>query len=111
MARWTVSDSINNLSSLSGINRVLHEPVRLQIAALLYTLESAEFIFVMNQLGLTWGNLSAHLSKLEDAGYVQVIKGYKGKRPQTMLNLTREGRDAFREYTHAMRELFKNLPD
>lgn len=106
-----MSNTPTDLSSLSGVNRVLHEPVRLQITALLYTISNAEFIFVLNQLGLTWGNLSAHLSKLEDAGYVQVIKGYKGKRPQTILSLTAEGRAAFREYTQAMRELFQSLPD
>ena len=106
-----MSDTPADLSPLSGINRVLHEPVRLQITALLYMLDSADFIFVMNQLGLTWGNLSAHLSKLEEAGYLQVIKGYKGKRPQTKLSLTGEGREAFREYTQVMRELFKILPN
>ena len=99
-----------DLSRLANVNRVLHEPTRMQIAALLYVLESADFIFVMNQLGLTWGNLSAHLAKMEEAGYVEVIKGYRGKRPNTSLRLTEEGRQAFREYTSSMRELFKGLP-
>jgi DNA-binding MarR family transcriptional regulator len=105
-----VSDASPDLTRIAEVNRVLHEPTRLQITALLYTLESAEFIFVMNHLGLTWGNLSAHLSKLEEAGYVEITKGYKGKRPQTTLHLTEEGRAAFREYAQSMRDVLRNLP-
>ncbi len=98
------------MAGMTGIDRVLHEPARMQIAALLYVVESADFIFVMNQLGLTWGNLSAHLSKMEEAGYVQIEKGYRGKRPNTTLRLTENGRAAFKEYALRMRKLFKELP-
>jgi DNA-binding MarR family transcriptional regulator len=78
--------------------------------ALLYTLESADFIFVMNQTGLTWGNLSSHLSKLEEAGYLEIEKRYKGKRPSTNLRLTTTGRESFKQYVTQMRQLFKDLP-
>ena len=54
-----------DLSGLANLDRLVHEPARLAVMALLYVVESADFTFVMNQTGLTWGNLSAHLSKLE----------------------------------------------
>lgn len=94
----------------SSIDRVLHEPARMQIAALLYVVESAEFIFVMNQTGLSWGNLSSHLSKLEEAGYIEIIKAFNGKRPATTLKMTEQGRKAFKEYIIKMRQLFADIP-
>lgn len=97
-------------SNYSSIDRVLHEPARMQIAALLYMLESADYTFVMNQTGLSWGNLSAHLSKLEEAGYLQIEKSFKGKRPNTNLRLTDQGREAFRSYANNMRSFFSNFP-
>jgi len=104
-----VSDTPADLSPLSGINRVLHEPVRLQITALLYTLDSADFIFVMNQLGLTWGNLSAHLSKLEEAGYINIEKSFRGKLPQTLCSLTDIGRSAFEVYREQLKKMVQKL--
>lgn len=100
-----------DLSSFSEIDRVIHEPARFQVMALLYVIESADFIFLMNQLGLTWGNLSAHITKLEEAGYVAIEKGFKGKRPQTMLSLTKQGRKAFRIYRKSMKQVLDNLPE
>lgn len=92
------------------VDRILHEPARTQITALLYVVESADFIFVMNQTGLTWGNLSSHLTKMEEAGYVEIEKSFKGKRPNTALRLTEKGRKAFRDYAQQMKEYFSNLP-
>lgn len=92
------------------IDRVLHEPSRLGIVALLYMLDSADFIFVMNQTGMTWGNLSSHLSKLEEAGYLEIEKAFRGKRPTTNLRLTAAGRESFKDYVQNMRKLFKDLP-
>ena len=71
----------SDFSSLSEIDRLVHEPARLVVMASLYVVESADYTFLMRQAGLTWGNLSAHLSKLEEAGYIQVEKTYRGKRP------------------------------
>jgi DNA-binding MarR family transcriptional regulator len=102
-------DESRDLTSLVDIDRLVHEPARLAVMALLYVVESADFIFMMNQTGLTWGNLSAHMSKLEEAGYIEVEKTFKGKRPNTMLRLTHEGREAFSSYTRRMRQLFKDL--
>ena len=99
-----------DLSDLADLDRLVHEPARLAVMALLYVVESADFTFIMNQTALTWGNLSAQISKLEEAGYLDVDKTFKGKRPNTMLKLTTQGRTAFQTYTAKMRHLLQNLP-
>ena len=100
-----------NLSSLAEVDRLIHEPARLAVIALLYVVESADFIFLMNQTGLTWGNLSAHLSKLEEAGYIEIVKSFKGKRPNTMLRLTQVGRAALQTYRQKMKRVLDGLPE
>jgi DNA-binding MarR family transcriptional regulator len=92
-----------NLQPLSEIDRVIHEPARLLILAYLSVVESADFLFLMNQTGLTRGNLSSHLSKLEAAGYVEIKKEFVEKIPRTLLRLTEEGRKAFLEYRRNMK--------
>jgi DNA-binding MarR family transcriptional regulator len=99
------------LRDLTSIDRLVHEPARFLVLALLYVVESADFTFLMSQTGLTWGNLSSHLSKLEDGGYVEIEKEFKGKKPHTMLHLTDEGREAFREYRRSMKQVLDDLPD
>jgi DNA-binding MarR family transcriptional regulator len=99
-------DKNGELSALTDINRLIHEPARMAIMSLLYVVESADYLFLVNQTGLTWGNLSAHLSKLEEAGYVEVEKTFKGKRPNTTLRLTEKGRQAFRQYALQMKQIF-----
>ena len=103
-----MNDQLNKpiLSEFSDIDKLVHEPARLAVMALLYVVESADFTFVINQTGLTWGNLSAHLSKLEEAGYLESQKSFKGKRPNTSLKLTPLGRDSFRKYANKMKEMF-----
>jgi len=98
------------LASLTEVDRLVHEPARLAVMALLYVIDSADFTFLMNQTGLTWGNLSAHMSKLEEAGYVEVEKSFKGRRPNTSLRLTPQGRTAFHEYVKMMKQVFKEFP-
>lgn len=102
--------SKSDLSTLPDLDRLVHEPARLAVMALLYVVESADFTFVINQTGLTWGNLSAHLSKLEEAGYLEAQKSFKGKRPNTTLMLTALGRDSFRKYVNKMRSMLKDYP-
>jgi DNA-binding MarR family transcriptional regulator len=65
----------------------------------------------MRQTGLSQGNVSGHLSKLEDAAYVEIVKGYIGKRPQTIISLTKKGREMFKIYIKNMRELFDDLDE
>ncbi len=96
---------------IAEIDKLIHEPARLLIMAYLYVVESADFVFLVRQTGLTWGNLSAHLSKLEAAGYVDIVKEFVGKKPHTMLNLTEEGCAAFREYRQNMKQVLGNLPE
>jgi DNA-binding MarR family transcriptional regulator len=98
------------LSSLVDIDKLVHEPARLAVMALLYVVESADFTFVMNQTGLTWGNLSAHLAKLEEAKYIEVLKSFKGKRPNTALRLTPKGRTAFQGYVQKMKKVLGDIP-
>ena len=99
-----------DLSALVDLDRLVHEPARLAVMALLYVVESADFTFLMNQTGLTWGNLSAHMSKLEEAGYLKVEKSFKGRRPNTTLRLTPQGREAFQEYARKMKQVFRDFP-
>ena len=96
---------------LTDIDTLIHEPARLNIMAQLYVLESADFLFLMRQTGLTFGNLSSHLGKLEDAGYLNVKKEFVGKKPHTMLRLTEKGRTSFHRYTQTMKQVFDELPD
>jgi DNA-binding MarR family transcriptional regulator len=87
------------------IDSVIHAPARLKIVTQLYVVEAADATFLVNQTGLTWGNLSTHLGKLEESGYVVVEKEFRGRRPCTMVRLTESGRAAFREYRATMKEL------
>ncbi len=92
----------NDLHPIAGIDRLIHEPARLMIMAYLYVVESADFLFLMHQTRLTHGNLSSHMSKLESAGYIEVVKEFVDKKPHTMLQLTDTGRDAFQKYRESM---------
>ncbi|KAA3664515.1 MAG: transcriptional regulator [Chloroflexi bacterium] len=93
------------------IDKLIHEPARLMIVANLSVVESADFTFLMNRTDLTWGNLSSHLNKLEQAGYVEMEKTFVGKRPYTLLKLTENGRSAFQTYREKMAQVFNNLPE
>ncbi|MCK5592592.1 transcriptional regulator [Candidatus Bathyarchaeota archaeon] len=76
----------------------------------LFIVESADFLFLQRQTGLTWGNLSSHLSKLETAGYIAVEKEFLNKKPHTVLRLTDKGRVSFQEYRRSMKQIFEDLP-
>jgi DNA-binding MarR family transcriptional regulator len=91
-------NSYPDLSDLTEVDRLIHEPARMAIMAALFGCDSADFRFLLNVTGLTKGNLSAHASKLEDAGYIQIEKSFRGKMPQTTYRLTRSGRAAFSAY-------------
>ena len=101
---------VNDIQHISAIDKIIHEPARLNIMAQLYVVESADFLFMMRQTGLTFVNLSAHMSKLENAGYIEIIKEFVGKKPHTMLKLTEQGRQAFEEYRKKMKQFFDDMP-
>jgi DNA-binding MarR family transcriptional regulator len=100
----------DDLPSVGDINKMIHEPARLLLMANLYVVESADFLFLMRQTGMTFGNLSSHMSRLEAAGYIDVEKEFVGKKPNTKLHLTEDGRAAFQEYRRNMRHVFGDLP-
>jgi DNA-binding MarR family transcriptional regulator len=97
------------LSSLAEVDRLVHEPARLMILMVLYTVEFADFTFLINVTELTDGNLSSHLTKLEAAGYVAIEKGYTGKKPRTRLRLTTVGRKAVENYRATMHQALRRL--
>ena len=86
----------------TSVDRLIHEPARLAIMTNLFVVESANATYLLRQTDLTWGNLGSHLSKLEAAGYVAVIKGYNGRKPETTVRLTNNGRTALVEYRDAL---------
>ena len=100
-----------NFQPLIGIDKIIHEPARLMLMAYLYVIESADFLFLERQTGLTRGNLSSHMSKLEGAGYVAVQKEFVDKIPRTLFRLTDKGRKAFQEYRRNMKQVFEDLPE
>jgi DNA-binding MarR family transcriptional regulator len=95
---------------VTGVDRLIHEPARFNIMAYLFVVQSADFTFLQTQTGLTWGNLSSHINRLETAGYVAVEKEFVGKKPHTMLHLTDKGRVAFSDYRKNMRKALNTLP-
>src|SRR5690554_5365528 len=90
-------------ADLSDVDRIIHEPARLTLMTILYAVQSADFLYLLNESGLTKGNLSAHLSKLEEAGYIEITKSFNGKVPHTDCQLTEAGRNAFDAYVQQMR--------
>jgi DNA-binding transcriptional ArsR family regulator len=96
----------NQLRAIAELDRVIHEPARMMIVALLAAVEECDFLFLMRETELNKGNLSSHLAKLEEAGYVKIEKTYRGKVPQTLLRLTRSGRTAFEAYRQRLSAAF-----
>jgi DNA-binding transcriptional ArsR family regulator len=90
---------------MTDLDRIIHEPARLLIVALLAGVREADFLWVQRESSLTKGNLSSHLSKLEEAGYIEIEKTYRGKVPLTLLRLTKEGKTAFDSYRKRMNGL------
>ena len=94
---------------LADINRLVHEPARLAILTALSACEEADFLFLLNVTGLTKGNLSSHLSKLEQAGLVLIRKTFEGKTPVTYAQLTLEGREGLKEYWDRLESIRKGV--
>jgi len=89
----------------NGLDRVVHEPARLRIVMLLSAAEEIDFKFLQSALGLTNGNLSSHVNRLEQAGYVKILKGFTGKVTQTRYRLTPAGRRALTVYWKQLDEI------
>lgn len=93
------------LQELSSIDRVIHEPARLMVMMLLYSVPEADFLYIQRECGFTQGNLSSHLSRLDQAGYVFINKMFKGKYPLTICSLTDKGRRALEDHVRKLRSV------
>ena len=100
-----------NPQKVIDVDRLVHEPARLLIMTILSAVESADFLYMQRETGLTKGNLSSHLSKLEAAGYVEITKTYRGKIPLTVCKLTRFRQNAFTNYRHQLKYIVDNTKD
>lgn len=100
-----------DLQPIAEIDRTIHAPARLMILVTLSVVESADFLFIMRQTGLTRGNLSSHMSKLEDTGYIEIKKEFVDKIPRTLLRLTDKGREAIHAYRQSMMKVLDNLQE
>jgi DNA-binding MarR family transcriptional regulator len=94
----------STLRGVTDLDRLIHEPARLLILTILSPIASADFLFLQRETGLTKGNLSAHLSKLEEAGYVKIEKTFKGKLPLTLCSLTTAGKKALSQYRQQLQD-------
>ena len=99
----------DDIKSINHIDRLVHEPARLAILAALSACESADFQYLLNLTGLTKGNLSAQLHKLEEAGYVHIAKSFKDNYPHTDAALTKAGRAAFKAYWEQVQKLARHV--
>ncbi len=91
--------------AVASLDKLLHEPARLSLVACLALVDEADFVFLQSQTGMTGGNLSSHVKKLERAGYISIRKEFQDSRPRTTLALADPGRTAFATYLQAMRGL------
>lgn len=95
------------IRALIDVDRIVHEPARLMILAVLSAAREADFLYLLNATALTKGNLSSHLSRLEEAGYVEIEKSFVGKQPRTVARLTGSGREALASYRNQMQAVLK----
>ena len=99
-----------NPTDITSLDPLIHQPTRLLILTTLYPVESADFLYMLQETGLTKGNLSAHVSKLEQATYVSLEKTFRGKMPMTIYRMTANGRQAFDTYREQLQALAAALP-
>lgn len=92
------------LSEIIKLDKTIHEPARIAILTLLSVVEKSDFLFLKNNTGLTQGNLSSHLTKLENAGYVEIEKTFKGKRPLTLVQISNLGKRQFEKYLQTIKK-------
>ncbi len=84
------------------LDPVIHSQVRLAVLSILITASQADFNYLKNETGTTDGNLSTHLTKLEEAGYIRIKKAFQGKKPLTTCSMTEKGKSAFGRYLKAL---------
>lgn len=89
------------------LDPLLHSELRLAVMSLLISADEAEFPYIKEQTGATAGNLSVQVDKLSEAGYIEVEKTFKGKRPCTICRITPKGNQAFEDYVKALKSYLK----
>jgi DNA-binding MarR family transcriptional regulator len=93
------------------LDRLIHEPARLRLVTLLYVVDEADFVYLSAQTGLTDGNISSHMAKLETAGYVEIDKTFADRKPRTVYRLTKAGRTAVDQYRATIDEMLSGLDE
>jgi DNA-binding MarR family transcriptional regulator len=97
------------IRNIIDADKIIHEPARIAVMALLNAVDCVDFVFLMNQTGLTQGNLSSHLSKLEAAGYIEIEKTFHKKRPRTLIRISSHGQEAFKSYSELMKGFYNSI--
>lgn len=92
------------------LDPLLHSELRLAVMSLLISVEEADFVYLRQQTGATAGNLSVQIDKLYSAGYIEVEKGFEGKRPRTTCRITEKGISAFEAYVDALKSYIREVP-
>ena len=100
---------MGDYDDVSALDPVIHAPARLVIMAVLCSVEAADFLFLLRETGLTKGNLSSHLTRLETAGYIEIEKEFVGRKPRTICRATEDGREAFTAYRNSMKILLERM--
>ncbi len=90
------------------LDEIIHSRIRLAVIAVLVTVHEAEFTFLREKINATDGNLSTHLKKLEESGYVAVSKSFENRKPVSRYMLTKKGRTAFEMYVNRLENMIKN---
>ena len=91
----------------SGLDKLIHSPVRLGIMSALVSMDEVDFKFLKDRLGLTDGNLSANMTRLEEAGFISVSKLFVDRKPRTVYRITEQGRKAFKNYVENLENIIK----
>jgi DNA-binding transcriptional ArsR family regulator len=100
---------VGDWRAFTGVDTLVHQPARLMILTLLSSVRSADFLFLLGETGLSKGNLSSHLSKLEAAGLVSIEKTYRGKVPLTLCRLTSRGRRALSDHREQLEAMADHI--
>ncbi|MEE4193763.1 MAG: transcriptional regulator [Anaerolineae bacterium] len=98
-----------SLGEIFDLDRMIHEPARLMILILLTQVSEVDFVFLLNTTGLTRGNLSSHLSRLEESGFIQLEKRFVDRKPQTVCWITDEGKRKLANYTAQLQTIMTFL--
>ena len=98
------------IRQVMDIDRLIHEPARLMLMVLLSAVAEADFLYLLNETGLSKGNLSTHLSRLEEAGYINITKSFVGKTTRTVCQMTEDGLAALTAYREQIQAVMAEAP-